>query len=399
MKKLFITLLFGLSIAPSSISAQSLTKQALDSLANKYFNEQNYEKSLALRQRHLEALKQEVGDTDSVYIMTLIQVGKCYYRMNETVKAIDCAQQVVDRYGRYVSQNDENYAFLLDNLALYQSADNRYAEGLKNAEQALAIYQRFYTHDHDLAVIYERVAELSHHLGDHAKAVRTELMALNVLKKLYGEHSQEYLDEAPYLQKYYEANGNADKAEALASRLETLAKETNDGIVDLPEPIEFESAEQANAHNNDALRCIKYYLNHYVTADQINEAAQYILRWSEATSDSHVVIGENEAKMMNQRSSMPYAVAYLAGCGRYALETGEADFTLDTYKGAMVDVLNFYQANKQHTGTVKYLEQYIKTYEKGRDRLEEALEKNFPGKLDEEKIRRIKNGETVKVEK
>lgn len=65
----------------------------------------------------------------------------------------------------------------------------------------------------------------------------------------------------------------------------------------------------------------------------------------------------------------------------------------------MVDVLNYYQANKQYTGEVKYLEQYIKAYKKGREKLEALLEKNFPGKLNGEMIEKIKKGETIKVEK
>ena len=123
------------------------------------------------------------------------------------------------------------------------------------------------------------------------------------------------------------------------------------------------------------------------------------MNWSEATEDSHVVIGETEAKLMSHEKSMVYFVAYIAGCSKYALSTGEADFSLNTFKEAMVDVLNYYQANKQYTGEVKYLEQYIKAYKKGREKLEALLEKNFPGKLNGEMIEKIKKGETVKVEK
>lgn len=388
-----------LLLAPLGLWAQSGQTMKLDSMALRLFKNGNYEKSLEVRQKHLEALGAEVGDTDSTYIMALVQLAKCYYRVQDIDRTLATAQRAADLYAAHVSRDDRQYAFLLDNLALYQGSAKQSAEGLRNAERALALYQRFNTQDHDLAVMYAHVAELAHDNGDNAKAIRQELLGLNVLRNLYGEHSKAYTDEAAYLQRYYEANGDKAKADETAEQIEKLAKETEDGAVDLPKAVEFTSAAVAHDHNRDALRCIDYLLNHYVVADKMAEAAEYIMAWSQASSDSHVVIGENEAKLLASDKVGIYGVAYLAGCGRYALQTGEADFSLDTFKAAMVDMLNFYDANKQYTGEVKYLEQYIKAYKKGQDKLEAMLEKNFPGKLTTDMVRRINSGEEVKIEK
>ena len=287
---LFIALLL---LTPACLRAQSVQTMKLDSMASKLFADENFEKSLEVRQKHLDALKNEVGEKDSVYITSLIQLAKCYYRVNQMDKTLETAQRVVDLYGANVSREDKQYAYVLDNLALYQSASKRFAEGLKNAEQALALYQRFNEQDHDIAVIYLHVAELAHYNGDNAKAIRHELLALNVLRNLYGEHSKEYTEEAPYLQKYYEANGETAKAKELGAQIEKLKKETEQGIVDLPKPMEFTSAAVAHDHNRDALRCIEFYLNHYLTADNMDDAAQYIFNWTQASDECHVVMGEN----------------------------------------------------------------------------------------------------------
>ncbi|SFG23070.1 lipopolysaccharide assembly protein LapB [Prevotella sp. KH2C16] len=399
MRKAFLTIVALLIMMPSAVQAQSAKAAKLDSIANKLFDEENYGKSLEIRQKHLAALKEEVGEGDSTYIASLIQLGKCYYRTKQLDQALKTAQQVVDLYGKHINTTDKTYAFALDNLALYQSAAEKYPEGLANAQKALAVYQNFHENDRDMAVIQLHVAELAHFSGDNNKAIHHELLALNILKNLYGEHSNQYIEEAEYLCKYYEENGDKAKAKELAERLETLKKETEDGELDLPQPVEFTSAAVAHAHNRDAARCIEYLLNHYITDPKINDAASYIMNWSQATGDSHVVIGENEAKLMNNEKSMAYFVAYIAGCSKYALATGKADFSLDTFKDAMVDVLNYYQANKQYTGEVKYLEQYIKAHDKSREKLDALLEKNFPGKLNGEMIDRIKKGENVKLEK
>lgn len=399
MRKAFLTIITLMTLVPVVAQAQSAKTAKLDSIANKLFDEGNYEKSMEIRQKHLAALKEEVGESDSTYIVKLIQLGKCYYRTKQLDQALITAQQVVDLYGKHISTTDKNYAFALDNLALYQSTAEKYTEGLANAQKALGVYQNFHENDHDMAVIQLHVAELANFCGDTNKAIQHELLALNILKNLYGEHSDKYTDEAEYLCKYYEKKGDKAKAKELSERIETLKKETEAGERDLPQAVEFTSAAVARDHNRDAARCIEYFFKHYITDPKINDAATYIMNWSEATEDSHVVIGENESKLMGNEKSMAYFIAYIAGCSKYALATGEADFSLNTFKDAMVDVLNYYQANKQYTGEVKYLEQYIKAYKKGLEKLEALLEKNFPGKLNGEMIEKIKKGESVKIEK
>lgn len=399
MKKLLFFFLFALFIMPASAQSQSTSTAKLDSLANKLFKEEDFSKSLEIRLKHLDALKKETGEKDSTYISSLLKLGKCYFRTDQLKKAIETAQKVVDLYGQNISTKSKLYAYMLDNLGLYQSSDKKYSEALKNAEKALAIYEAFHENDHDMAIIQMHVAEDAYYTGDYAKAIRHELLTLNIIRNYDGEHSKKYTDEAAYLQKYYEANGDKEKANNLSERIEKLKKETEDGEVDLPQAIDFTSAAVAHDHNRDVMRCIDYYLNHHVTSDKINDAATYILKWSDASEDSQVEIGDNEVKMMNDKNALPYYIAFIAGCSKYALTSGKADFTIEVFEQAMVDALNYYVNNKEYTGEVKYLEQYVKAYSKGRDKFEELLKKNFPGKLTMEMVDKIKKGEDVKIEK
>ncbi|MBQ7420645.1 MAG: tetratricopeptide repeat protein [Prevotella sp.] len=401
MKKvLFIVNLVLITLYVNAQTSDDITEiSKLDSIANAELDAGNYTQSLQFRLKQLEILKQTVGENDSTYIFKLSLLGKCYYRTKLVDKAVETAQKVVDLYGASISQQDRAYAIALDNLAFYQSAVQQYEAGLDNCQKALSIYEKHLVNDYHLAAILSHLAELCSHNNRKIDAINYELRSLNIIKQLFGEHSEEYLTEAPYLQIYYEENGDSAQAEKLADNIERLTEETKKGIIDLPTSIELKNAETAHEHNNDVYRCIEYYLNHYVVAYQMNEVANYILNWSKVTADSHVVIGENETKLMEDKKSMPYFIAYIAGCSKYALEAEEADFTYDTFKFAMIQALNYYQANKQYTGEIKYLEKYIKAYHKSHEKFNTLLRTNFPGKLTDEMTAKIKNGETIKIEK
>ena len=111
----------------------------------------------------------------------------------------------------------------------------------------------------------------------------------------------------------------------------------------------------------------------------MDQAANYVMKWSMVTDRVHVLIGKEEAELMNDKRSWPYAVAYFAGCSRYALETDSADFSKDMFMSAMMDVLNFYMGgNDELTGKVDYLEKYVNVYRKnGVEALKTMLDKYY----------------------
>jgi tetratricopeptide (TPR) repeat protein len=381
--KQIITILL-LTIMPLGVFSQNKDKTyerqiaKQDSMANLMFLKENFIKSLEIRQKQLDIMKKTTGENDSSYIMHLIQLGNCYYRLEKLDKAIETAQKVIDLYGTSVSNKDKMYALVLDNLAFYQCAANKYKDGMENCKKAIALYEQFQTNDFDMSVILMHMAELYHYTGDNTNAIKYELRGLGILKNLYGEHSQKYLEEVPYLKTYYEDNGDNDKATKLAESLNKLQKEADNGEVDLPEDIKFDNAAKAHAHNYDVQRCIDYFFTHYVFADKIIYAASYILKWSIASDDCNIVEG-NATQLKEHEKSMLYFIAYIAGCSEYALKSGKADFSMETYKYAMKKVLYYYEANKKYTGEVSYLEKYVTTANKNNDKFIKLLEKNYPG--------------------
>lgn len=377
-KIILASLLITTTLSAFGQSIPTNNSTHLDSLAYSLFDQEEFDKSREIWQHKLQQLDKQGAAKDSSYIIRLCQIGKCWYRTNQIDSAIATAQRVVDLYAQNVNSTDKHYAFYLDNLALYQDDAKKFDIAYDNCRKALDVYQNLHKNDYDLSIILIHCAETSHYMKKYNDAVAYELRALNILKQLYGEHSKEYIDEAPYLQKYYEENGDKDKAGQMQARIDKLQKEADDGEVDLPEMIEFETAEQAHAHNHDALRYCEYYLNHKLNDKHMQEAGLYILSWSQASGDVHIVMSENEAKITNSKEEgIVYILALCAGCSEYALKTGKADYSYDMFEYGMCSLLNFYQNNREITGENKYLEKFIAEYKKSQDDFKKMLRKTF----------------------
>uniref|UniRef100_A0AB33IMT6 Tetratricopeptide repeat protein n=1 Tax=Prevotella sp. GTC17253 TaxID=3236793 RepID=A0AB33IMT6_9BACT len=383
MKKIFLLSLIALSSLTMSAQGtiDSAKVKAADKLLEQYvrlFADQKFKQSGEVMQERLNMLK-AAGDMRSKnYALSLVQLGKCQYRLEQIEKAVVSAQEAVDIYGKHVSNDDAQYAFLLDNLALYQGSAKDTKSALDNSKKALQIYETKLENNHDMAVILMHVAENSSYEGLHADAVKYELRALGVLKQLYGEHSQQYLEEVPYLEKYYKMNDEMDKASKLAERIKTLTEETNAGKADLPPMMEFKTAEECTQHKNDMLRYCNYYLNHALSAEQMGDAGQYIFRWIATTDLINVYIGSNEAKLFNTVTGMQFMPSYMAGCAVYAIKNNTKEFSLDLYKYAIIAALNHYSANKKILKKpVKEMDKYLNLYEKNPDKFYQELEKNY----------------------
>ena len=400
MKRILFYTLLLISALP--LKAQQTEKdeiKTLDSVAIKQFVDEEFDKSAETRLKYLDRVKSLHGEGDTLYIDGLIQLGECYFRTKRTHKAVETAQKVVDLYGQNISKNDKKYAWYLDNLSLYLASAGKHQEAYNNSKQALQIYEGLYTHDNGLASILVHAAENAYLTGDQTNAIKYEIRALTILKDLYGEHSEQYLDEAPYLSKYYEAAKEQDKADKWTEQIEKLTNEATKGIGDLPEPMEFKTVEECRQHAKDVLRCCDFFLSHRIRAKDINRAYKYIVKWSQVTDMVYVMVGKNEVKLISKDKSKAYFASYLAGCCQYAINNKQANFTLDMFMHAMIVTINYYVANKDLTGEVPYLEKYVKLYKKEPDKMVELLKKNYPGKYGTEVTKRMKRGEEVKVEK
>ena len=371
-----------LLLLPLSVSAQD--KQAIlkmDTMVIKLYQKENYQKCLEVLDKQQTLVSKLLGEQDTAYFQNLRLKARCQYRLKDYQGAVKSAQDAVDNWKKYHDTEKRDYPLALDNLAMYLSAGPTpdSISALKYAKEALQRYEKYMVNDYDLAVILLHVAEYSNVTGNPSDAVKYELRGLNIFKEIFGEHSDEYIGELAYLHDYYNANGQSQKAKDTENLITKLQEEQDKDMADLPELIEFKTVEECRAHVKDAYKCIVYYLNHKLNADKMSQAAGYVMKWSMVTDQVHVLVGKEEAQLMNSEKSMPYAIAYFAGCCRFAIENDSADFSNAMFCSAMIDVLNFYMGgNDELTGKVAYLDKFVNTYKKdGMDALKALLDKYY----------------------
>lgn len=321
---------------------------------------------------------------DSTFVTIQTFLGKCYYRLNKPEKAAETIEKALNRKVKMNQTNDKQYAFLLDNCGLYLLSADKYEEGLKKSSEALTIMNNL----PDMAVtvdmqgVCSHIAEGYYYTKQYSDAILYEIKTLNIIEKLNGKHSDEYIDELPYLSKYYRAAGDDKKADQVDSDVDTIRKEYEDGQVDLPDPDarDLTSAEECHKYAYEAYRCADYYLSHTVAADHMDQCLNYIVGWSQASADVEVVFGKTESDLLKKDETKPIAIAYIAGCVKYAIENNDSTFNRDIYNSAFVDMLNFYLGNKEILGKVKSLDKFVDVYNnKGKDELDEMIDKNYPG--------------------
>lgn len=378
MKRLFLTISVMMMCLATWAQNDEITRaqaDKLDSITVKLMNQERYEDAIKAKERELTILKSLYGENDSTYIRQLAFSAKLYYRNKQVKEAATIVEKAAQLYAENISNNDALYAFYLDNLSLYQLSIEEYAKAKENCRKALTIYEQLGKKDYDLAIILMHMAEACHYNGETQDALKFELRALNTIKNVYGRHSDEYIGELPFLQKYYQALGDEKNAKEIEETISKLQKEKENGIVDLPEPTKFKSEEICREHNADAFKCIKYYLTHKLSASQINQAAQYIINWTDASGDVNIPVGEEMASLVTSKKTLPYFVAYLAAYSYYCLTENTKQLDEKFFAYAINILLQFYEPNSELTGKVELLENYLELQKKGK--LEKELSKVF----------------------
>ena len=378
MKRAALTIIAIMTFLTAWSQGDVITREQadkLDSVTVKLMKQERFGDAIKTIERELAILKSLYGEKDSTYIRKLAFSAKLYFRDQQQKEAVEIVGKAVNLYGENVSNKDSLYAFYLDNLSHYQISIKEYAKAKENCRKALTIYEQLGIQDYDLAAILMHMAEACYYCNEYQDAVKHELRSLNIIENIYGKHSDEYIDELPYLQEYYLANGDQKNADGVEKSISKLQQEKENGIVDLPELIEFKSAEVCREHNADAMTCIKYFLSHTLNAPQTDDAAQYILNWSAASDDVHIVIGEEMSSLADNQTSMPYLVAYIAACSYCCLRDGTQKLDEQQFQNAMDILLQFYEPNEKLTGKVDLLDKYLKLQKRGK--LEKELSKVF----------------------
>ena len=374
MKKTLITLML-LALTAVAWSQDNKERIAeLDSIGIMQFNNQQYDEALTTFQQELSLIQQEYGENDSLYVDDLAVISRCYFRQKAYKKALETGLKAAEIYGNHYSKDNVYYANLLDNVSLYYSSVDDLANAEKCSDEAVKIYYKYFTNDRHMGGTLAHAAEIKYSLDKFAEAVALQEHALTLIENDEGVHSDHYLNELKYMKMYYDEVDNTAKVEEMEALEAQLKDEMEHGFV--PPLVEFKTAEKCREHNEDAYYCSLYYLNHYLNADKMGQAAQYIQTWSLASPDVDMIFGEAEVKWVNEKKNVVYMIAYMAACTTFALTHDPVD-PLEQYKSAIIDMVNYYSANKELTGEVEAFEEYINLFNKDPKKLTDRLEKDY----------------------
>ena len=329
----------------------------LDSAAKECFLSKDYDNALLFKWRETEILKRMYGESDSTYIASLGFLPRVYLRLGQKEKAVSVTRQAIDLWGKYVSTQDDTYAIFLDNLAYYYANLGQNKKALEYSLQSLGVYEALLRNDHDMASILLHCAEYSWADGKINAAIKYELRSLAILKDLYGELSDEYIDELPYLQRFYEDAGDRDNAKKIEDKIAELKEKKShrfdiDGIA---------TPEGCRQHNREALICAMYYLDHPADDAQIPAIERYISKWAITSPDVNIVVDESITILLvaDQEKAAPYISAYVAAYVEYALKHNVKDVDDNGKKAIFARFINYYAANRDITGRIDLLEKYV----------------------------------------
>lgn len=373
--KTLLALLMIMTLIQGSLFAQQSDYLQQTTKADALFMEKNYAASLEGYKQVISQLEQAGLQTDSLYFSSWNMTSRCHFRMQHYGEATTAAKRAAELYAIQRGDSTLTYALLLDNLSIYSMNADYLDEAEQYSTKALQIYYKLLPNNMDMRATLIHAAEIKSLLKKYDEAIALHQHALNLIAEIEGEHTNDYVNEMSYLAKYYNMAGQKEKAAEVESEVEHLKEEMENGYV--PILTHFDSAEKCLEYRVDAYYCCCYYLKHYLSADRMNEAAQYIMDWTMATDEVTIIIGEAETKWMADSVGTVYLIAYLAGTAMYALENPDNKNSLEQYSEGIIAMLNYYSANKQITGEVSAFEDYLKLYAKSKDALFGRIEKDY----------------------
>ncbi len=388
--------LFSLLLCAFAMSATAQTTPTIDELTDSLlslYKEAQYTSAINLADEIEAQLDTATrADKDSLFCTLQVFKGKSYYRKNQSQKAIDALDRGIQRWESKIGKKGDQYAFMLDNQGLYyisvgDSVSSQ--KGLQRTLQALNVINDIPDKavSSDMQGVLCHIAEAYSDVKMPKDAIVYEIRCLNICEKLNGKHSEEYINELPYLSKYYLEAGDTVNADKTDLDKETLKNEYDKGQRDLPnaDQRDFTSAEVCHKYSYEALRCADFYLNHLITSNYMDQCRVYLMNWVVASPDIKINAPESYAKLLKDKNGLPYFVAYIAGCVKYSIENEEKEYSPLMHYSATIDMLNFYINNKELTGKVKSLDKAISLYNKSEDALVNYIVEQYPKEDNNEK--------------
>lgn len=376
MKRLlsiWVTILMSCAFASAQVQEQveSLQKQG-----NEQFSAKNYKEAIKSYEQGVAMLSTETTKNDSLLAQMLNMVARCHYRLTEYGKAAEYTVRSLEHFRVSQDTTSLEYGMRVDNLALNYAGLRKFDEARYWSKRAVDIYFKELPNNYDMMAVLLHAAEINDAAGASAEAAILQENVLVVAESVVGKMSDTYLNELKFLVKYYRNADNEEKAEEAESRIAELEEMRDHGYV--PALVKFDTVEKCHEHTIDVFYCGRYLRSHYPDAEGWAQSAQYMNGWSMATDQVQISFGEAEAEWMSNEKAVFLLPIYFAGVSMYCIENninGVGSF--EAYAAGVLAVLNYYQSIKENIGEIEALEKYLKLYEKGEDRLEKKIRKDF----------------------
>lgn len=250
--------------APDCIDAQAAS--AICDLAGLYARKTDYEQAIATGQQGLSMLAQAFGTKHNYYAIALSNLAAYHYargHVGDAEQAVAMGEQAL----QHIKKGTREYATLLDALVVYysqtgqqQKADQmaakalkearkrlkedgpsyattlnnqsirlaragNYAEATRYAEQARRIFEESgSTATMAYARTLTNLATFCSHRQQYGQAIRLIEQALPVIERHVGRQHADYVRITSELSAAYRAQGDLDKADALAQQSDRLGR-------------------------------------------------------------------------------------------------------------------------------------------------------------------------------
>ncbi|MEM7367969.1 MAG: CHAT domain-containing tetratricopeptide repeat protein [Bacteroidota bacterium] len=208
MKHLIGLLLIVLTNAPLfAQSWQELYQQADDCTGDKVIL------CCETLERALMAAKEEFGDMDSIYLLTLTSLGDCYVSTEKYETALEMLQLAVVSTKQSAGPSHPDYIDRLNGLALLQTGMGNYEQAQSLLEEALDLSAQHLGKDHAMyGITLNNFGELFQTMGKYEQALPMFEEAIINIEESKGKQHSDYGALLNNLGRLYESMGMYDQA-------------------------------------------------------------------------------------------------------------------------------------------------------------------------------------------
>ena len=159
--------------------------------------------------------------------------------------------------------------------------------------------------------------------------------------------------------------GDDAKADELRSRVAKLKAEAADGVMDIPSPDYVNTAERARWFNLQAAVCATFLLRTAPADVERTNVCAFLWAWVAKSPDVNVTVGTVVAKAAQTPHGEMLMMAYAAAVIKDALSRKDPTMTDEDYAEAAVQMVDYYNRNKDYFGKNEVMEDYAKLVRKG----------------------------------